>query len=151
MMYRGILLILLFFSTLVMANTKGEMGDLQWSFDPATSTLTFSGQGLMDRCSNILQIENDLFCKWPWSEYKDSIKHIVLQEGVTSIETWAFQNCSNLVSVSIPNTVTQIGHRAFADCKNLLSFASTICLPPITSDKVCFAISTDSLSPFNSN
>ena len=36
--------------------------------------------------------------------------------SVTSIGKYAFQDCSNLTSVTIPNSVTSIGEHAFLDC-----------------------------------
>ena len=40
---------------------------------------------------------------------------------VTSIGRWAFQYCSGLTSVTIPNSVTSIGWDAFSDCYFLTS------------------------------
>ncbi|WP_134339438.1 leucine-rich repeat domain-containing protein [Flavobacterium psychrophilum] len=40
---------------------------------------------------------------------------------VTSIQARAFQNCSNLTSVSIPNSVTAIRDSTFENCTNLTS------------------------------
>lgn len=40
---------------------------------------------------------------------------------VVSIRNTAFQNCSTLTSVTMPNTVTSIGSYAFSDCKALTS------------------------------
>ena len=44
-------------------------------------------------------------------------------DGVISINKMCFQNCSNLKSVSIPNTVTEIGFNTFFNCKSLESIS----------------------------
>ncbi|MGN1417911.1 MAG: leucine-rich repeat protein [Acutalibacteraceae bacterium] len=73
------------------------------------------------------------------------IKSISIPDGVTSIGTCAFSGCSELIDISIPNTVTSIGSHTFegtaikkiklpskleslgnwtfCDCKNLVSIA----------------------------
>ena len=51
--------------------------------------------------------------------------------SVTSIGNSAFEECTGLTSVTIPNSVTSIGSRAFADCRSLQS----IIIPPGTIQK----------------
>ncbi|MBQ6681397.1 MAG: leucine-rich repeat domain-containing protein [Prevotella sp.] len=46
---------------------------------------------------------------------------IVLEEGTLGIAKYAFENCSGLTSVTIPNSVTSIGSSAFSDCSSLTS------------------------------
>lgn len=58
---------------------------------------------------------------YPWTDYNDSIKKIILQDGVTGINSSAFLNCTNLLSVEISNTVEYIGARAFYNCEKLSS------------------------------
>lgn len=46
---------------------------------------------------------------------------ITIKEGTKCISEYAFKECSNLVNVEIPSSVTTIGDRAFEDCLNLHS------------------------------
>jgi hypothetical protein len=47
--------------------------------------------------------------------------NLVIPEGVTSIGSYAFYNCTGLTSVTIPNSVTSIGSSAFQGCTSLTS------------------------------
>jgi len=44
---------------------------------------------------------------------------IIIPEGVTSIESGAFKNCSNLKTIVVPNSVENIGNSAFYGCSKL--------------------------------
>ena len=57
----------------------------------------------------------------PWLDYSDSIKEIIIEDGISSIGPCAFQFCSSLTSVIIPGSVHSIGLRAFSDCTSLVS------------------------------
>ena len=57
----------------------------------------------------------------PWTAYQNVFNRVVIHEGVTTIGDWAFSTCSNILSVTLPNTLTSIGERAFAGCSGLTS------------------------------
>ena len=48
---------------------------------------------------------------------------IVVKEGTKRIEDSAFSGCSDLISVTIPNSVTSIGSSAFYNCSALTSIS----------------------------
>ena len=50
-----------------------------------------------------------------------SLTSIMIPNSVTSIGDFAFRACSNLISVTIPNSVTTIGSGAFNSCSSLTS------------------------------
>lgn len=73
-------------------------------------TLKISGKGDME-FKNII----------PWSQYKESIKNIIIYDGVTSIGYYAFNNCKNLINVILPESIISIDSNAFSECENLES------------------------------
>ena len=68
-----------------------------------------------------------------WLLYSDASKNHILTcsyraygeieipNSVTTIEDYAFEDCSSLTSVTIPNSVTSIGEQAFYGCSSLTS------------------------------
>ena len=44
---------------------------------------------------------------------------VIIRRTETQIERWGFHDCSSLVTLEIPSTVTLIGEGAFASCSNL--------------------------------
>ena len=48
-----------------------------------------------------------------------SLQSIIIPEGITRIEQYAFRHCTSLTEIMIPNGVTYIGSGAFFDCTNL--------------------------------
>ena len=46
-------------------------------------------------------------------------KNTVIPNGVTSIDEWAFGDCTSLTSIEIPDSVKSIGMNAFYGCTNL--------------------------------
>lgn len=89
---------------------SGACGSLQWSVNPATRTLSISGNGVIPNYSN-----DDA----PWYRYHSIILSINIESGVTAIGDYAFESLSNVNIVTIPDTVTTIGRYAFAACSSL--------------------------------
>ena len=56
----------------------------------------------------------------PWYYYEVSMEKITILNGVTSIASYAFYHCSNITSITIPESVTNIGERAFGGCRGEL-------------------------------
>lgn len=92
-------------------DTSGTCGDnLTWELE-SDGTLRIRGTGEMAD-----------FAHTSWY-YRDDIKKVVIENGVTSINDEAFQECVNLKEVTIPVGVTQIGYKAFEGCKSLQTIA----------------------------
>ncbi len=49
-----------------------------------------------------------------------SLISVTIPDSVTSIKERAFYNCSNLTSVALPDSVTNVGESAFYGCDNLI-------------------------------
>lgn len=84
---------------------------LGYDFNPATGTLTINCTGAMDNYSSAADT--------PWYNYRSSIRSILVQSGVTSLSSYAFAGCEDLVRVELPGTLRSIGTMAFYDCDNL--------------------------------
>ena len=90
---------------------SGTCGDgVYWTFDSATGVLTISGSGAMT--------DYDDSYSTPFGRTTD-IKRIIIEKGVTSIGTHAFQDCESLMHVAISDSVTSIGEFAFQECESL--------------------------------
>lgn len=84
--------------------------DFAWSIDE-NGVLTVTGNGAMPDYAQY-------FDTAPWYDNRDSIKSIVIGEGITHIGTLAFYNCQSYDSVTIPASVTSIGDAAFQYCQS---------------------------------
>ena len=49
----------------------------------------------------------------------ENIKELIIPDGVTKIEDYAFESCINLTTVTIPTSVTDMGHYSFSRCDKL--------------------------------
>lgn len=84
---------------------SGTTGDCTWTLDK-NGTLTISGNGAMSDY-------NSETYSWsaPWRG-KD-IRNLIIENGVTYIGDMAFDNCENLINITVPESVTNVGTAAF--------------------------------------
>ena len=99
---------------------SGKCGDsAAWKLD-AAGTLTISGSGRMydyewpaDRGGTTPP--------WLANKYRDSIRALHVEQGITYIGRCAFDSCGNLSDVTLPTSLRIIGQCAFNDCTALRS------------------------------
>ena len=99
---------------------SGKCGDsASWKLD-AAGTLTISGTGRMydyewpaDRGGTTPP--------WLANKYRDSIRALRVEQGITYIGRCAFDSCGNLSDVTLPTSLRIIGQCAFNDCTALRS------------------------------
>lgn len=66
-------------------------------------------------CAEIMQFIEDNY-----TDYVVAMpKHVIIQEGITSVSEKAFYKCNSLQTVELSNSVVSIGHYAFSNCPNL--------------------------------
>lgn len=82
-----------------------------WNFDETTGTLTLDGSGAMKEYTSAAET--------PWYSYRDSIEHLVVRSGVTSLSSYAFVGCQNLEDITLPDTLQTIGTMTFYGCDKL--------------------------------
>ena len=85
------------------ADSNGICGPLaKWTYIESTHTLIISGSGEM-KDYNHGKITPG------WNNFKSKIETVEVEEGITHIGDYSFENCSNLESLSIPSTVISMG------------------------------------------
>lgn len=118
-------------------NACGEQ--VVWTFEEGT--LTVSGRGDMydytlppfftsqaaeeqadpDSIPRLTGRNEVSLAELPWGGFKNDIRRIVIEDGVTGIGMNAFANCTAAESVTIADSVTKINERAFEGCESLQS------------------------------
>ena len=100
----------------VRADQSGTCGDnLNWYLTESTGVLRIYGTGAMTGYNTSTN-------RPPWYDYKSQITSVVIEEGVTSIGSYAFYLCSHITTVSIPASVTSINGMTFGYTEKLQSF-----------------------------
>ena len=98
-----ILLVTLCIASAALAVSSGTTEHMTWVLDKY-GTLTIAGKGTMDR---------DF-----WAE-EESIKKVVIRQGITSVSDYAFYHCTDLTTVILPDSIKEIGDCAFYFCREL--------------------------------
>jgi LPXTG-motif cell wall-anchored protein len=93
--------------------TSGNESSVTWSIEEEDGQyiLHIQGTGAMKNFS--------YYSSAPWYSYRTQITGVEIEDGITSIGSYAFYNCTNLTEVSIPDSVTSIGSTAFSGCSGL--------------------------------
>lgn len=86
------------------ASSGTQISGTNLRYTLVNGTLTISGNG---------NLPNNSF------KNRSDIKTVIVKDGVTAIGSFAFNRCSNLVSVTLPGSVKVIYGDAFEDCTSL--------------------------------
>ena len=92
----------------------------------------------------IVQINYKIFA------YCSSLISVTIPDGITEIDCYTFEGCYNLANVIIPNTVTKIGESAFNNCKSLTNIKIPDSIIKIDEEAFCECSSLTNLTIPNS-
>lgn len=109
--------------------------NLTWTLDSG-GTLRITGTGKMSNYSAEHYHKNDIPSEYgddeiwvdgiwyyhitsPWFSHHKDIKHLVIEDGVTSIGKYAFCACESIQDVTMPTSLVNIGNLAFWSCSSI--------------------------------
>lgn len=95
-------------SPLVGQNQCGE--NVYWNWD-GSGVLTISGTGELYDYNSADQL--------PWAAYANRMHTLVVEEGITAIDSVILAGCENLTTVKLPASLTNVADSAFADAIGL--------------------------------
>ncbi len=97
---------------------SGKCGDkASWTLD-SEGTLTISGTGDINEESFWNSYKNETGIE-SYNDLWDSLNRVVVKKGITSLPDNLFAKCTNIVSVSLPDSLKSIGSCTFCQCKKL--------------------------------
>lgn len=73
--------------------------------------LTLSGSGAADNFHSAKSPQ--------WVEYKDLIKEVIVNEGITSLGSMIFRHCRGIEKITLPESLTGLGQYALGGCVSL--------------------------------
>ena len=91
-------------------NVTGITGDIKWSINEETRTLTISPKNKKTKAA----MPDFTYFGAPWSNYYFVIENVVISNGITNVGSYAFCDCTFLKSVKLPSGIKKIGQSAFA-------------------------------------
>ena len=88
-----------------------KLNNVEWSFTQETGCLTITGTGKMQNWAEHQER--------PWEEIRDEIRRVRICVGMESVGDCAFQNCTSLKEVELPETLVYLGVYSFRGCTAL--------------------------------
>ena len=74
---------------------------------------------------------NPLYCAKKMYLNGTEVTSLVIPNTISSINNYAFRNCSSLTDIVIPNSVTTIGDYTFYNCSNVTNITCLATTPPL--------------------
>lgn len=96
--------------------------NMTWTLD-SEGTLTIHGDGSMYNYGSSTESHRWSVESVAWHKYRDEIRRVVIGEGITFLCPYAFQDCVNLTSVSLPDSLIGISLHGFSGCTRLTNIA----------------------------
>ncbi len=87
-----------------------------WVYDKASKTLTISGTG---KAGDDISLNTHSVKSPEWSVWCDEAKHVVVNEGITELETRYMVSMYRVEDVKLPSTLEKIGEDVFYNCWSL--------------------------------
>lgn len=91
---------------------SGECGEhAQWTYDQETKELRISGSGAMSDYNNSTEV--------PWYGWREEIRSVVIESGITRIGNYAFIYCGGLEEIKLSEGLEEIGRETFEYCSGI--------------------------------
>ena len=101
----------------------------------------FTANGLEYGISKVNSIYSVMITSYGGVSTELEIPSTIENHPVTTIGNWAFVNCANLTSITIPSSITSIGQRAFHNCGKLANIIIPTNVTNIGTYAFCYCFS----------